>query len=391
MLSDVANSRWYKVLTSVAQQKWIRARLTVSFLAVILLFRPAIGASTSAAQPSECSQPSPIGCPIEVGQSVQSVMADPGTPHIWRLSLAEGGGVRVALTDLPSDYDLIVQSPGGAVIGDSRMEGIHDETVDVTWAEAGDYLLYVGADPARGTTSPLPYHLRIAGADDIPSLYGARTLPIARWGKGFVLDLAHSPDGRWLALGTSTGVYLRDAETLAGVREFNLAAGATGVAFAPDGALIAAGSSDWSVRIWGVRDGALVGRLRGHAAAVRGVAFSPDGSLLATASGDGTARLWRVADGTLLHTYLGHGDQVLSVAFSPDGGLLVTGSLDKTAVFGPCPKGRYCVALRGMRMGSRVACSHRTGSLSQLVRRMRRPDYGGSQTVGRSLCSRATS
>ena len=37
--------------------------------------------------------------------------------------------------------------------------------------------------------------------------------------------------------------------------------------------------------------------LAGHQGAVTGVAFSPDGALLATASADGTARIWNAATG----------------------------------------------------------------------------------------------
>jgi WD40 repeat protein len=65
-----------------------------------------------------------------------------------------------------------------------------------------------------------------------------------------------------------------------------------GVAFSPDGALLATGSHDNTARLWNVATGQAVRTLTGHTGAVFGVAFSPDGTLLATSSGDKKARLW---------------------------------------------------------------------------------------------------
>jgi len=103
-----------------------------------------------------------------------------------------------------------------------------------------------------------------------------------------------------------------------------------GVAFSPDGHLLATASADQAARLWDVASGAPVRTLTGHTGAVLGVAFSPDGTLLATASHDNTAQLWDVASGAPVRTLRGHTGAVLGVAFSPDGTLLATASRDKT-------------------------------------------------------------
>lgn len=65
-----------------------------------------------------------------------------------------------------------------------------------------------------------------------------------------------------------------------------------------------------------------------------GLAFSPDGSLLANGNWDQTIKLWDVVSGNVLKTLVGHTDQVQTVAWSPDGQTLASAALDYTIGFG---------------------------------------------------------
>jgi WD40 repeat protein len=153
---------------------------------------------------------------------------------------------------------------------------------------------------------------------------------LARWGKGTANQVIFSPDGRLLAVASSLGIYLYDAETLAEVRFIETDAWVPSVAFSPDGRLLASGSGDNTVILWDVETGQAVRTLRGHTDWVSSVAFSPDGRLLASGSGDNTVILWDVETGQAVRTLRGHTKQVRSVAFSPDGRLLASGSGDGT-------------------------------------------------------------
>jgi WD40 repeat protein len=66
---------------------------------------------------------------------------------------------------------------------------------------------------------------------------------------------------------------------------------------------------------------------------VNGVAFSPDGRLLATADGNGTMQLLNSANGQLVASSsadTGPGGSVNAVAFGPDGRLLATANSNGT-------------------------------------------------------------
>ena len=111
--------------------------------------------------------------------------------------------------------------------------------------------------------------------------------------------------------------------------------GFTGLAFSPDGQILAAGSFDYTIRLWNPKSGALISRLQGHSATAIRIAFSHDGKILASGSGRGdlSIKLWDVSRHELIRTLVGHEHNVNALAFSPDDTVLVSGSEDHTLRF----------------------------------------------------------
>ncbi len=147
-----------------------------------------------------------------------------------------------------------------------------------------------------------------------------------------VTSVCFSPDGARLATGSEDNtVKLWDAVTGDELHTFKEhTRRVTSVCFSPDGARLATGSEDNTVKLWDAVTGDELRTLKGHIDYVTSVCFSPDGVRIATGSGDNTVKLWDAVTGDELRTLKGHKDYVTSACFSPDGARLATGSGDKT-------------------------------------------------------------
>ena len=145
-----------------------------------------------------------------------------------------------------------------------------------------------------------------------------------------ISDLAWSPDGTLLAVGTSDGqIRLWDWKSRTIRTRLTQARGALMLAFDPSGRTLAVGSSDRSITFWNVASGEHLRTLTGHDESIHNLAFSPDGKRLASVSSDHTTRIWDPASGDLLLT-IPFGETPYNLAWVPDGKRLAVVLLDHT-------------------------------------------------------------
>jgi WD40 repeat protein len=101
-----------------------------------------------------------------------------------------------------------------------------------------------------------------------------------------------SPDGRWLATAAGRSVWLWDVASRTGERFPAFQKHAEGLAFHPEGKLLAAGDRDGEIRLWEPASRRQQASLNFGVGAVHGLAFSPDGMTVAAAGHDNAVAVW---------------------------------------------------------------------------------------------------
>ncbi len=150
-----------------------------------------------------------------------------------------------------------------------------------------------------------------------------------RLGKGMIYDLKHSPNDDLIAVATSIGIWLYDADTGKEIRllrkhiyEVHPPIYDASLAFSPNSKMLASYGPD-GIHLWEPHTGRHLFTLIESEG--NNLVFFPDGRTLASAS-DKIIKLWDITNRTISKTLTGH-TKITSFAVSPDGKTIVSRSI----------------------------------------------------------------
>jgi WD40 repeat protein/predicted Ser/Thr protein kinase len=167
--------------------------------------------------------------------------------------------------------------------------------------------------------------------------------------KGSVTSLDWSPDGRWLATGsTDATVRMWDLERQ---QERFVLPGHTShvrrVAWRGDGRQLASSGRDGLIKVWDADTGREVRSWQGHKGGAHWVAWDPADQRLASAGEDRFVKVWDATTGEVTSAFPGHGDAVNVVVWDPDGRRLASAGNDQTVRVWDLATGREVLTLHG--------------------------------------------
>jgi WD40 repeat protein len=239
-----------------------------------------------------------------------------------------------------ADVRSVVFSPDGKKVA----SGSEDQTVKLWNPKTGDLLRTFTGHGGEKNSIAFSHDgstLAISMSDQSVSLYDPSAGKLIRSFVGSQIGgpLAFSPDDRLLITKSTTEKgNLRLWETQTG-KLFQVLAGHTGpivgIAYSPDGKLIASVGADKSLKLWDAQAGKFLMNLTGFRFSLNDVTFSPD-SKIAAGADDVTVFFWDVQTGRLQKQIQSDVPSrnfpapVRSIIFSPDGQMLAISSYDHT-------------------------------------------------------------
>lgn len=267
------------------------------------------------------------------GKRIASAGSD-GAVRVWELP---GGEPVQTLQGSAKWLRGVAFGPGGrvATAGGDRVVRVWDAT---TGKETNTL---IGHPRAVGAVAFSPDGTRIASAGGDARVWdpsaGQEARVLLRGPNAVGIDgVAFSPDGKLVASVNISEVKFYEAATgreqrpAAPIRPSGMST-AGRVVFSPDGTTVATTGVN-GVKLWNVVTGAEVRLLPDHPEIAQppytittGVAFSPDGKRVAT-TGRNLLTVWEAATGKVLHKIEYHGTRLVgaSVVFSPDGKRIAT-------------------------------------------------------------------
>jgi hypothetical protein len=218
------------------------------------------------------------------GEKVEEVIRFTPEQMLERLRLSPTGASLAAIEGLNQWVELFDSSTGKRRV---RLPAKDIKRFwEVRWLNENELVGLVTAKAERGS----------AGSEEWVVRWDATTGKVLQTATNpSTMDvLAVAPDGlRFAEAGTDKKVRIRDAATLAVLKEFRAHDGPiTALAWHPKKPILATGSTDLAVRLWNLETAERIDELRGPLAAPHTVAFAPSGQRLGCASLDATTYIW---------------------------------------------------------------------------------------------------